>query len=82
MYAPVLAQADFMTESLIAQFAGKWSLAVMRPPSMYFKAVWGGKHLLAFDARVDVSNGHHSRPHQQMMMVWVDSRSITHEVVP
>lgn len=47
---PVLAEADLMAERFVAQLARKWSLAVVAPPGMHFKAVRRREHFLALYA--------------------------------
>lgn len=44
---PVLTEADLVAKGLIAQLAGKGSLAVMGAAGVHLEAVSGGKVLLA-----------------------------------
>lgn len=35
MHGPVLCETDFVAEGFIAQLAGEWPFAIVRPPRMY-----------------------------------------------
>lgn len=62
-----------MSEGFIAQFAGERSLPVMRTPSVHLETVRRREHLFAFYTGIDVSQRHHTGPHQQVVMVRMET---------
>lgn len=70
---PVLTEADLVAKGLIAQLAGKGSLAVMGAAGVYLEAVSGGKVLLALYTWKDITDqwGHQTLSHQHFVVVMV-----------
>lgn len=68
---PVLAEAHFVAERLVAQLARERPLAVVRAPRVHLESVGRREHLLALHARVDVAQRRDAGPHEQVVVVQV-----------